>query len=72
MAEYEIFKRCNRCEGDGIHPDLVDGAPGDASCVRCVGTGKYFFGTIDLSDLEDKIDDIMNKCNDIKEVVNTL
>lgn len=72
MAEYNIFKRCNRCEGDGIHPDLVDGVPGGESCVRCAGTGKYFFGIVDLTDFEDKINDILNKVEDIKEVVDNL
>jgi len=71
MAIYEILKRCQRCEGGGKIPNVLDGGSFEAEdCVRCSGTGKYFFGTIDLSDLEDKIDDTLSKCNDIFEKVN--
>ena len=45
---------------------------GVEDCPRCATTGKLEVGILDLSDIEDKIDDVMNKCNDIKEVVDEL
>ena len=71
---------CPNCLGDGL-----DGAE---FCVPCAGTGyvsSHGVGlyrknlqtlivaiTNTLSDMEDKIDDVMAKCNDIKEVVDEL
>lgn len=71
MITLEI--KCRRCAGTGLESDS-DGYPGagNVSCIACDGDGLYSFGTLDLSDLEDKIDDIMGKCNDIKEKVDEL
>jgi DnaJ-class molecular chaperone len=68
---YEILSDCESCGGDGIREHVVGNSTwGTESCPPCDGTGKYVSGTVDLSDLEDQIDDIINKCNDILEKVN--
>ena len=62
---------CKVCNGDGVI-DLIDAEFGNRKLPPKV------FGIIwndvltRLSDVEDKVDDVMNKCNDIKEVVDAL
>jgi len=43
----------------------------EVSCLSCEESGYLEWGKI-VSDIEDKIDDILEKCNDIKEVVDEL
>jgi DnaJ-class molecular chaperone len=70
MAVYDVFKICETCGGDGIREYVLgDSSWGDEECPQCEGTGKYVSGSVDLSDLDDKIDDVVDKCNDILEQV---
>ena len=70
MAIYKILKICDSCGGDGIR-QIVTGSDtwGMEGCGACLTTGKQEIGHVDLTDLEDKIDDVINKCNDIFEKV---
>jgi len=61
---------CTNCGGDGI----VD----DDLCTVCMGggslpvTGIALYFKKHITDMEDKLEDIMDKCDDIKEVVDAL
>jgi len=73
MAIHTIYSICSSCNGNGTRPMMTgDDRLGVEDCPRCATTGKLEVGILDLSDIEDKIDDVMNKCNDIKEVVDEL
>lgn len=73
----DIQQVCSKCRGTGQSPSGL----GEGNCVNCGGTGRKDRGeiksptkTLDerLTDLEDKINDVMDKCIDIKEVVDAL
>ena len=77
MGEYK--KTCQHCYGDGTFnkggPVPVEIDP----CPYCDGEGYIVEGQMDLSsltdaisDLGDKVDDVIDKCNNIKEVVDEL
>lgn len=64
----EIKKNCWQCRGSGTRPASdVDGTP--IPCGACSGTGKESWGAVNLLDISDKLDDLLNKCNDIFEKV---
>ena len=59
---------CPTCKGTG-----GDGNPDTTvSCASCNGVGEIEANmrVPDLDDLKDRVEDIMNKCNDIFEEVN--
>lgn len=61
--------KCSRCDGEGI--DSTTGI----TCIGCHGTGTITAGwyqavEIQQEVMQDKLNDIMNKCNDIFEKVN--
>ena len=67
----DIQKVCQKCRGTGE----VEGEP-DVTCDRCGGTGRLDEGEISngsqtldarLTALEDIVDDIKDKCDDILE-----
>jgi len=73
----DIQRVCSKCRGTGQAPSGL----GTSECNECIGTGRKDVGeiksptkTLDerLTDLEDKINDVMDKCIDIKEVVDAL
>ena len=44
MADkYNIYKKCERCEGDGTIESRGEGE-GDIECPRCSGTGEILWG----------------------------
>jgi len=59
----EIYRKCERCSGDGEIP----AGEGVGTCPDCDGRGKMLFAVSD--DLEDALNDILDKCNDILEAV---
>lgn len=65
----DINRLCNSCHGSGTIQYY--GGPAQ-TCDACEGSGEILLATIDLSALEDKIDDIMNKCNDIADAIEAL
>jgi len=66
MAIYELKHSCSQCDGDGMVDEWRDGAIiGTNPCPMCNGTGKMKIGEVDLSDLEDKIDNILGICTRI-------
>jgi len=66
-----IKATCAQCEGDGLTTVwLNDEETGQASCPMCSGTGKMDVSEFDISDMDGKLDDILDKCNDIFEKVN--
>ena len=75
MGEINAYIRCAACNGVGTIPNSFldpEGIPvtdGTKTCPRCNGEGKYLWGKLDVSDLEDKFNDILNKCDDIFEKV---
>ena len=71
--EVILTKVCQACSGSGIDRHVISDELGgeiivEQECVNCVGTGKEVIGTIS----GDFFDDIMDKCNDIKEKVDEL
>ena len=71
MATYEIFKKCSVCGGDGLHFNVTENnAWENTTCYECNGVGSYLFGTIDLGDLEDNVNNVLDKCNDIMDKLN--
>jgi len=66
----EIFVKCAQCngtgeysQGSGIH--LTSNVCNWPGCVN----GFIPFGNIDSSDISDKLDDVLDKCNDILEQI---
>lgn len=71
MATYEVRAHCGQCDGTGSVITWLDAVEqGSIECPTCGGSGKMLVGEINLNDLEGKIDDIADKCNDIFEKVN--
>lgn len=64
-----IARRCRRCDGIGLVSNQVGGNL-NGSCDRCNGTGITSWDSIDLSNLEAKLNDILDKCDDIFEKLN--
>ena len=63
----EILHKCRVCHGTKLL-DMSD----EVACGRCDADGYVHWGKLDTDDIEDKIDDILEKCNEIKEVVDEL
>lgn len=62
----EVKKNCRECRGEGATAQSdVDGTL--VPCGACNGTGKKTWG--EIADISDKLDAIMDKCNDIFERV---
>jgi DnaJ-class molecular chaperone len=61
----EILQQCSVCHGTKLL-DMSD----EVACERCDANGYVHVGKLDTDDLEDKINGILNKCNDIFEKVN--
>ncbi len=67
----EIYKQCRTCMGNGIENTFdASGNPIQVSCTACNGTGKYLCSTMDLSNITNKLNDILDKCDDILEAIN--
>ena len=77
MAITEIYRACKYCDQVGEVP-MEEASPGDPpnpsmkTCPMCDGELWILEGGIDLSDVTDKFNDIVNKLNDIKQVVDAL
>ena len=75
---YDIYEVCVVCGGGGVEPNqkIVDTngviSYEDGPCPACDETGKILKFTVDLTDLEDKINDIIEKLDDIKEVLDAM
>lgn len=67
---YKISETCRVCFGSGVEL-TADGQGGltnsEQPCEACGATGKIGVGEVDLTDLEDKLDDVIDKLADIKE-----
>ena len=80
----EVTKKCDRCGGDGIFPNMEkDPITGEmfppenpVACTECSGTGYQTVGYLPASfqeqidDIQSTINDILVKCNDIFEKLN--
>lgn len=69
----EVYKICKSCEGTGIltfYDFEGNYVKESITCPRCLGEKEILWGNI--ADLNDKLDDIIDKLNDIKEVVDAL
>ena len=64
----EDRRDCSTCHGTGALADQLGVNLGQ--CHICGGAGYNVIGSIDSTDIEDKLDDILNKCNDIFEKLN--
>ena len=69
----KIGRTCTQCQGRTWEP-LGDNDPTPIPCKACNSTGYETIGDIDVSDLlnkfadlEDKVNDILSKCDDIFE-----
>ena len=79
MAEVEIKRVCPQCQGDGLF-GAVNGphGSGDKPCDwnGCNQTGYISFGKFildpSMDDLQDKHQDILDKIEDIKELIQEL
>ena len=76
----KTYTLCNRCHGTGVYtmedPDLenpeIEGYTEDP-CKNCGGSGYFESGKIKNNlfvDMDDKINDIKNKVDDIMEKLN--
>lgn len=72
----DIHKNCQKCRGTGQAPGAGQGT---TTCNECGGTGRRDEGEISnasqtlderLTDMEGKIDDALDKCDDILEKLN--
>jgi len=63
---FTITLKCRRCFGSGTIPPDIGGNP-NGSCDLCGGSGETSWDTVDLTDLMDKVEDVLGKCNDILE-----
>lgn len=59
---------CTNCEGTGKRR-FSDSSSSTEDCSHCGGTGLQDEGEVHDSDLMSKLDDILNKCNDIFQKV---
>ena len=68
-----IIIPCNECGGTGSRTGETNSPSGpvpfDVPCQRCAGDGSLLCGYLS-DDLVDKLNSIMNKCNDIFEKLN--
>ncbi len=62
---------CNVCGGDGVI-DLIDDNFPQLIQQRRINGIVWNEMLIQLADLTDKVNDVINKCDDIKEVVDAL
>jgi DnaJ-class molecular chaperone len=76
MASLEVYRQCSMCGGDGLFPNdnityggVVLPPTNPGPCQTCGGDGKILAYSIE-EDFVVKIDDILDKCNDIFEKVN--
>ncbi len=65
-----IVHRCPVCLGRGYEVD-GEGVITHDPCRTCLGSGEIFSSKL-LTDILDKINDVMDKCIDIKQVVDEL
>jgi len=76
MSDYlKVYIGCFHCDGTGIEEEHYEDGEliPERSCPYCGGDGmKTITQIIDITDLMAKIDDILDKCNDIKEKVDEL
>ena len=64
MVDLLVKGRCASCSGTGV-ANPVEGGGSPGTCSKCSGTGLLEVAKIDIGD-------IMDKLNDIKEVVDEL
>lgn len=67
--EIEINKTCDTCGGDGVVSLHNYGVSENVECWQCEGSGKLVVLTVNLDDIDLKLNDILDKCNDIFEQV---
>lgn len=60
----DIKERCSKCDGTGVYPFNTEAS---GTCDQCEGTGLFVSKVVDTTDIEDKLNDIFNKCDDILE-----
>jgi DnaJ-class molecular chaperone len=67
----DVLRTCPKCFGDGEHETDIPGGGGTIgqTCPTCDGVGRLVIGYVDITDLTDKVGDIVDKCNDILERV---
>lgn len=72
--DIEVKRTCAQCQGTGTYNTPTGG--GVCPWPGCNGTGEYVIGHIHLDpgldELETKLNDIMDKCNDIAEAIEGL
>ena len=77
-SEETIYRTCDACRGVGTVKVVTGwGGTEDATCPGCDGSGVVILGTAQgladkLADMADVLNDIMDKCTDIKEIVDEL
>jgi excinuclease UvrABC ATPase subunit len=62
-----IAKICGGCKGDGLADISIMSGGGTVQCPHCDGSGSFDDSMLDISNLEDKVNDILGKVNDIFE-----
>ena len=72
MTTYNYYKICRTCGGDGLFPNNSMSYEGEVlppenprPCEACGGTGKEAIGFVDLAEIENKLDAILAKCEEI-------
>ena len=60
-TKYKIKVSCSACGGTGQQPIQPEGA---IACFMCNGTGEQETGFFKLKEIEDKLDQILEKLNE--------
>lgn len=78
MGQVVVKRICPQCAGDGVFGQTAGaGGQGPHPCdwAGCAGTGYIELGFVeldpDLSDILAKVEDVLDKCNDILEALQT-
>ena len=69
MTELNISKKCDWCQGTGLIKN-EEGAT--ITCSSCIGSGKETLHTINITELDTKINDIQEKSADTNDKVNDI
>jgi DnaJ-class molecular chaperone len=72
MAEFNLKVVCEVCGGTGI----MNQSGTNLQCTACNGDGYKLYATIgsleEIDDIQDKVNDCIDKLKDIKEVVDEI
>ena len=70
MSNVIVYQTCPKCKGTGIaQVQSAGGLVEENPCKMCDGESGLATGYVNMSDFDAKLNDILDKCNDIFEQV---